>query len=61
MDCNFCKKIFDSLETTPNVNCIIKYGERFDIQAVAADPYDCGWLDGVKYCPYCGRELKGEQ
>lgn len=60
MDCNFCKKIFDNLETTPNVNCIIKYGEQFDIQAVVADPYDCEWLDDVKYCPYCGRELKGE-
>lgn len=74
--CKFCEKIYPlSKGGLPNEN-LIAYDEaldQFDIWAVrlpyflpsrklssTADPYDSGLIENVKHCPYCGRELKGE-
>ena len=61
--CNFCEKIYPlSKGGLPDKN-LIAYDEtldRFDIWTATADPYDSGIIEDVKYCPYCGKELKGE-
>ena len=58
--CKFCSIIFD-IEEAPDFNCIVKgSASKFDINVPAGDPYDSGYLEDVKYCPYCGRDLKGE-
>ena len=58
--CKFCSLIFD-IEEAPDFNCIVKERTgQFDINVPAGDPYDFGYLEDVKYCPYCGRDLKGE-
>ena len=58
--CKFCSLIFD-IEEVPDFNCIVKgSASQFYINAPSADPYDGGCLEDVKYCPYCGRDLKGE-
>lgn len=58
--CKFCSLIFD-IEEVPDFNCIVKGStSQFYINVPAGDPYDGGYLEDVKYCPYCGRDLKGE-
>lgn len=62
--CKFCEKIYPlSIESgLPNKN-LISYDEildQFDIWAATADPYGSGLIENIKHCPYCGRELKGE-
>ena len=48
-------------EEVPDFNCIVKGStSKFYINVPAGDPYDGGYLEDVKYCPYCGRDLKGE-
>lgn len=55
--CSFGPPIDILVHTIQGLNF---YRQRFDIWAVVADPYDSGVIENVKYCPYCGRELKGE-
>lgn len=61
--CKFCEKIYPlSKGDLPNEN-LIAYDEeldQFDIWAATADLYSSGLIENVKHCPYCGRELKGE-
>lgn len=60
--CGFCEEIYSLDEPLPDKNCISydKIMKQFDIWAATADPYDSGVIEDVRYCPYCGRELKGE-
>ena len=61
--CKFCEKIYPLSKGGLLNKNLIAYDEtldHFDIWAVIADPYDSGVIEDVKYCPYCGRELKGE-
>lgn len=55
--CNFCKYIYDISEYFDDKNCIVKDENQYDIYAVAGDPYDSGWIEDIKFCPYCGRKL----
>lgn len=61
--CEFCEKIYPlSKGGLPNEN-LIAYDEvldQFDILAATADPYSSGLIENIKHCPYCGREVKGE-
>lgn len=58
--CKFCSLIFN-IEEAPDFNCIVKDStSQFDINVVTGDPYVGSYLEDVKYCPYCGRDLKGE-
>lgn len=61
--CKFCEKIYPLHEGgIPDEN-VITYDDRydqFDIWSDTGDPYDSGVLEDVKYCPYCGRKLRGE-
>lgn len=59
--CNFCKKIYPLSEGGFPEESLIAHDEpldQFDIWA--CNPYDCVIIQDVKYCPYCGRNLKGE-
>ena len=62
--CEFCEKIYPlSKGDLPDKNLIAYDDEvldQFDIWVATADPYDSGLIENVKHCPYCGRELKGE-
>lgn len=33
---------------------------NFDICADTGDPYEWGYIEKIRYCPYCGKELKDE-
>lgn len=35
--------------------------DAIDIIAETGDPFCMGWVQDVKYCPYCGRHLDGEE
>ena len=58
MNCDFCRNVFDIEQCLPDSNCLIHDERGFHIQAVTADPYDGGRVDDIRYCPYCGRDLK---
>lgn len=59
--CSFCEKIYHlGKDGLPDEN-LISYDtalDQFDIWSATGDPYDSGVIGDVKYCPYCGRELK---
>lgn len=55
--CSFCKQIFNQDESNAKDENHIYWDDGFYILAVAGDPYDCGILEKVKFCPYCGRKL----
>lgn len=62
--CNFCDDIYDiDSNNIPDGTHILydKDLDLFHIYAQAGDPYDSGWAEDIKFCPYCGKELKGEK
>ena len=54
--CDFCRTIYDPIDSL-NCNCIVGYGNRYDINIESANPYSGEWLENVNYCPFCGRRL----
>lgn len=65
MACKFCKVIYgDQLFGEPIAipeESYIAFDstlERFYISVDTGDPYMGAYLEGVKYCPYCGRKLE---
>lgn len=61
--CNFCKKIYTlSKGGLPNENCLAYDDElkQIDIWTYTGDPYDCGVVEKVRYCPYCGEKLNAK-
>lgn len=63
--CNFCKKIF-IIQTgeIPFISGFIEYDESENQFCLGVDSYDpnyTGYLDNIKYCPYCGRKLEVKQ
>lgn len=63
--CDFCKYIYGYEEDAYSDRSHILYDideDEFDIEVGGEDPFWCNFLNGVKFCPYCGRKLtvKGE-
>ncbi len=68
--CNFCSTIYPDKDTN---NILFGRGKYFGIyldefitvdnegkyciNINPGDPYETGYLDDVKFCPYCGRRL----
>ena len=55
------KRIFKSMNIDDNYltkNCSVMDGESIDIVAETGDCFCTGIVEDIKYCPYCGRDLK---
>ena len=59
--CRFCEKIYDFEEyISENLDYISFDSEckKFWLHANSGDKYCQGLLYDVKYCPYCGKDLR---
>ena len=69
--CGFCEKIYPEKDLKDIVfarghykgtNIVefitIDEEEDYHINVVTDDPYECGCMTYINFCPYCGRNLK---
>lgn len=42
----------------PSIFITVDENSKLDIAVDPGDPYKLGWICDIKFCPYCGRNLK---
>ena len=61
--CKFCEKIYDFNGYVDDSIDYISQDDidgKFWLHANNGNKYAQSWLFDIKYCPYCGRELRSE-
>lgn len=63
MKCSFCETIYQTDEYVDECLDYISQDDngKFWIHANNGDKYSQGLIYNVRYCPYCGKELKPDE